>query len=230
MEAKEISVTAQAAIAAASTAVAANKLPRYLYPGPPMVQTTTLSLAEKDVRLHQNMLAEIANGQLDLARTHVQLADVIPAYKALSSGALQDGCTQTADATSGSAAGGAGAPHDQLQLLQEPDVAAVGRTGFAYTSIVSTSHSSTTSDNNDFKEAELNRQYQVHSLEDLHRRAWEADMAQQQGVSLENSQRPVVPDSTRPFTLTLTNGRDGQKYVVAHYEPVALKVGRRNST
>ncbi|WIA17224.1 hypothetical protein OEZ85_014103 [Tetradesmus obliquus] len=33
----------------------------------------------------------------------------------------------------------------------------------------------------------------------------------------------VVPDSNRPFTITMHNPRDGRDYVVAHYEPHALQ-------
>jgi hypothetical protein len=32
----------------------------------------------------------------------------------------------------------------------------------------------------------------------------------------------IVPDNTRPFTLTIHNAADGREYVVAHYEPNAL--------
>jgi hypothetical protein len=33
----------------------------------------------------------------------------------------------------------------------------------------------------------------------------------------------VVPDATRPFTITMRNPKDGLDYVVAHYEPRALQ-------
>lgn len=61
---------------------------------------------------------------------------------------------------------------------------------------------------------------QVFDLEDLHSRAEAAAAATAEG---RQPLPAVVPDSSRPFTISMWNGQDGRDYVVAHYEPCALQ-------
>jgi hypothetical protein len=64
---------------------------------------------------------------------------------------------------------------------------------------------------------------QVFRLEELERHAQAAEAALAAGQQLQPQHMAVVPDASRPFTLTMTSGHDGVEYVVAHYEPAALQ-------
>jgi hypothetical protein len=64
---------------------------------------------------------------------------------------------------------------------------------------------------------------QVYWLEELEARAAAAEAVLAAGQQLQPHHMAVVPDASRPFTLTMTSGRDGVAYVVAHYEPNALQ-------
>jgi hypothetical protein len=69
---------------------------------------------------------------------------------------------------------------------------------------------------------------QVYRLEDLQQHAQAVASGLAAGQQLNSQEiQAVVPDSTRPFTITMRNGKDGEEYVVAHYEPDALKYGAR---
>jgi hypothetical protein len=63
----------------------------------------------------------------------------------------------------------------------------------------------------------------VYRLEELEAHAAAAEAALAAGQQLQPHHMAVVPDASRPFTLTMTSGRDGVAYVVAHYEPDALQ-------
>eukprot|EP00775_Hariotina_reticulata_P012786 gene12786-12914_t len=63
---------------------------------------------------------------------------------------------------------------------------------------------------------------QVYSLEALEQQAAAAWEYRLRGQAVPPELMPKVPDASCPFTITMTNGLDGQEYVVAHYEPAAL--------
>jgi hypothetical protein len=60
-----------------------------------------------------------------------------------------------------------------------------------------------------------------HQVYDLH---W-----LQQRAAADPGAPAIVPDSKRPFTLTMQNPADGKDYVVAHYEPRVLNFDRAKS-
>jgi hypothetical protein len=66
---------------------------------------------------------------------------------------------------------------------------------------------------------------QVYRLENLQQRAEAAEQVIAAGGQLQQHQLAVVPDASRPFTITMRSGLDGLDYVVAHYEPAALQHG-----
>ena len=73
----------------------------------------------------------------------------------------------------------------------------------------------------------VEQQHQVYRLEDLEEQATAGAAAAVADSQHQTSRKfAVVPDSTRPFTVTMRNGKDGKDYVVAHYEPQALRHGR----
>lgn len=161
---KYTSESVMAAIAAA--AVTSGRSPVYKYPGPPLLQSTELHMAENDIHRHNNLLRDIKAGEVDLSKTHIPVTDLFPGFMTVSA-----------------------APPPAAGEQHEDDTP-----------------------------------NQVYRIEELQQRADAVVVAQQQGLAVDNSVRPVVPDSSRPFTLTMTNAKDGQQYVVAHYEPEALKV------
>lgn len=60
-----------------------------------------------------------------------------------------------------------------------------------------------------------------HQVYDLH---W-----LQQRAAADPGAPAIVPDSERPFTLTMQNPADGKDYVVAHYEPRVLNFDKAKS-
>ena len=75
--------------------------------------------------------------------------------------------------------------------------------------------------------AAAKQQHQIYSIEELQQHAAAAAAAIEAGQPRVDEQlRAIVPDSTRPFTITMRNGKDGRDYVVAHYEPQALQYKR----
>ncbi|WIA37448.1 hypothetical protein OEZ86_014370 [Tetradesmus obliquus] len=68
----------------------------------------------------------------------------------------------------------------------------------------------------------LNMHKNAFRLEELQALAESAEQTLAAGGQLQPQQHAVVPDASRPFTITLRSGADGREYVVAHYEPQAL--------
>jgi len=81
------------------------------------------------------------------------------------------------------------------------------------------SSSSSSSYTNKWAAAE---QLQVYDMTWLERRAGAEDYSGAAPAGLSAPEPAVVPDATKPFTITLNNPTDGQDYIVAHYEPHAL--------
>lgn len=99
---------------------------------------------------------------------------------------------------------------------------AKGTTDMAYTHIPISALLAAAADGEEEDQA-VQPQPQVYQIEQLQQQAKEAAAAVAAGAA---GHIPVVPDPTRPFTITMTNVQDGlMNYVVAHYEPTALQQG-----
>lgn len=207
--------SAEVALAAAASA-ADGPAPLYIWPAhPPAPLSPKLAINSIETAAREGLLRSIGMGLDDLAKTHIPVTALLPAAAARAAGApagqmvAAAALAVPADAMALPAAASVelGAAAERLaaaeQLAAAEEAAALEAAAAA--AAVST--------------ADLAQVYRIEDLEAVAEAAETARRAGQQPASIPEA---VVPDSTRPFTITMRNPKDGLDYVVAHYEPGPL--------
>jgi hypothetical protein len=198
----------------------------------------------KTVHKRELLVRDIEHGVEDMAKTHVPLSLLVP-DAASCYGPTAAATAGPSEQLQALAAGGA-ATHEAAALATRGaapiETAAVAAEGAAAAAaMVACTRASAAAAAPPLAEHQLTaavpslgvqQQYheqqqqqlpQVYSLEDLQRLAQAAGSGPIAGQQLSNRQPlAVVPNPSRPFTITMRNGKDGKEYIVAHYEPDAL--------
>jgi hypothetical protein len=186
----------------------------------------------KTVHKRELLVRHIEHGVEDMAKTHVHLSLLVP-DAASCHGPTAAASAEPSEQLQALAAGGA-ATHEAAAVEAEGAAAAAAAMVActrAYAAAappfaehqLSAAVPSLGCQQQHQEQQQLPQVYRLEDLQHLAQAAASGPIAEQQ----LSSRQPlaVVPDPSRPFTITVRNGKDGKEYVVAHYEPDALKYG-----
>jgi hypothetical protein len=166
----------------------------------------------------QHIIDGIAQGKEDLSKTHVPLSSLLGGAVGASAALLQ----QLPGAAAGMPLVAAAAAQPAIEL-QTPAAAAAAAAAGVPGDTAAAAQSASAAAAADLHSYAAALGLQIFRLEQLQQHAEAAEQVKAAGRKLQPHQMAVVPDATRPFTLTMQSGFDGVEYVVAHYEPAALQ-------